>query len=140
MWSPTRAAPSESDAEAADRDHDRFTGRERRGHRRAALGLHADHPDAVPAPGRDPGERPAAADAHQHRVDVGHLLLDLDPERPLTGDHLGLIERVHHQRTGLSRSRTQRLVRLGEVPLDDRHGGTMGAHAIDLRTAGSSTG
>ena len=93
VWSPTLRRAERIGREPADGNDDGFARRERRRHRGASLRLDADHTHAIPAPGRDPGERPSPSHAHQDHVDIGHLLLDLDPERPLTGDHLGLVER-----------------------------------------------
>ena len=43
--------------------------------------------------GRDAGDEPAAADADDDRVDVGHLVEDLEAERALARDDVGVVER-----------------------------------------------
>src|SRR4028119_2329533 len=48
---------------------------------------------AVP-PAAPPGPRAAAADRHDARLDVRRLLEDLEPDRPLTRDHLRVVEGV----------------------------------------------
>ena len=50
---------------------------------------------------RDAGEQPAAAGAHDDRLDVGHLLEDLQADRALPGDDVVVVERVDEDRTGL---------------------------------------
>jgi hypothetical protein len=125
--------PERIRGDPADLGHDGLAGGERGDHRRAPLRLDADHPDPVVEPRRDPRERPTAAAAHQDRVDVGHLLVDLEPDRPLAGDHLGLVERMHHQRAGLGLPLAERRLRLGPVALDDRDVRAVAADARDLR-------
>src|SRR2546425_7531063 len=44
---------------------------------------------------RYPGDQPAPADRHDHRVDVGPVLHDLQAESALSGDELLIIEGVH---------------------------------------------
>ena len=75
---------------------------------RAAVGLarlHADDPDARPQRaqhGRDPGSQAAAADRQQERRRRrGSCVDELEPDRPLAGDHERVLERVHERRAGL---------------------------------------
>ena len=41
---------------------------------------------------RDAGDQPPAADRHDHRVKIGHVLNDLQPKRSLPGDDVGIVE------------------------------------------------
>ncbi len=137
VWSPTRAEPSESDGEPADRERRpvrpprappssrRIPPARRRPHARDPR-----HQAAIPARGPPPPTPMSTASTSGTCPSISI------PSRPLTGDHLGLVERMHHQSAGLLRSRCQRLVRLGEVPLDDRDVRSVSPHAIDLRLRG----
>ena len=85
--------------------------------RRGALGLHADHPDVGRQRldrDRDAGEQPAAAGADDDGAHVRALLEDLQADRALPGDDVGVVERVDEHRAGLARrcsaAATQRLV------------------------------
>ena len=49
---------------------------------------------------RDARGEPAAADRDQHRLRVRHLLGELEPDRPLAGDHALVLERVDERRAG----------------------------------------
>ena len=46
---------------------------------------------------RDPGEEPAAAPGHEHRVDVVELLRDLEPDRAVSGHHRRILDRVDEE-------------------------------------------
>ncbi len=82
--------------------------------------LYADDPDAAPVAGRalldgarDARDEAAAADRDDDRRDVRHLVEDLEPQRSLPGDHVGVIERRDEDGAGLCREvgrRAQRLV------------------------------
>ena len=50
---------------------------------------------------RDAGGEAAAADRDQHRLDVGHLLCELEADRPLARDDERLLERMNERRTVL---------------------------------------
>ena len=63
--------------------------------RRRALGLDPDHADGAREPGRDTGDQAAAADRHQHRVQVGGLLSQLQTEGALPEDGLALVVGMH---------------------------------------------
>ena len=67
------------------------------GERAHVLGLDADEPDAG-AHGaerdRDSGRQAAAADRDHERAHVGQLLGQLEPDRPLPGDHALVLEGV----------------------------------------------
>ena len=43
---------------------------------------------------RDAGGEPSSADRDDHRLEVGNLLEELQPDRPLSGDHLLVLEGV----------------------------------------------
>ena len=62
-----------------------------------ALSLDPHHLDIAPEPGGDPGDQATAADGHQDRVGVGDLGVQFQPERPGSGDHLGLVVGVGEQ-------------------------------------------
>ena len=67
------------------------------GHRRVALGLHADELDAgrqVPGGDRHPRQQAAAADGHDQRVEVGVVGQHLQRAGPLPGDDRGVVEGV----------------------------------------------
>ena len=44
----------------------------------------------------DAGGKPAAGERHQHGCRIGHLLHDLQPERALPGDDVGMVEGRQH--------------------------------------------
>ena len=52
-------------------------------------------------PRRHPGDQPAAADGDQHRVEPGHLVVELTPHRALAGHDQLVVVGVHEQRAGL---------------------------------------
>ena len=81
----------------------RPAGGQRVGERRGALGLDGDDPDVGTAGldrGRDPGEQSPAAGADDHGGDVRALLEDLQTDRALPGDDVGVLERVDEHRAG----------------------------------------
>ena len=67
------------------------------GNAAAPRGLRADDPHVGPQRldrGRDPGDQPAAAGAHDDRAHVGALLEELQADRALAGDDVRVVERV----------------------------------------------
>ena len=65
-------------------------------HRAAAGRLDADDPDLRPQCAqrdRDARQKPAAAARHDHDVEVGELLVQLEPDGALAGDHELVVER-----------------------------------------------
>ena len=91
-------------------DFRRVAGRERRGERRRALGLDADHLDAMVEPGGDPRDQPAAADGDEHGVErgqaeSGEILLPFEPDRALAGDRFRRVIGVDFERAGWRRHR-----------------------------------
>ena len=56
----------------------------------------------------DPGDQPAAADRDDDLGEIGHVLEQLEAERRLTEDHVGVVERVHESDPGLGRARARR--------------------------------
>ena len=54
--------------------------------------------------GSDAGDQAAAADGHENRVDVVAVVLaqDLHGDRPLPGDHVGIVEGVHEHQPALA--------------------------------------
>ena len=86
-------------------DVDRLAGRQRRRERRDGLDLHADDLDVRPRGldrDRDAAGQPAAADRHDDLREVGHVLEQLEPERALAGDDVGVVERVHERHARLA--------------------------------------
>ena len=82
---------------------DRPAGGQGVGERRGALGLHGDDPDVGTAGldrGRDPAEQPPAPGADDDGGDVRALVEDLQADRALAGDHVGVLERVDEHRAG----------------------------------------
>ena len=57
-----------------------------------------------------PAASPPPPTGMQHRPDVGHLLGELEPDRPLARDHALVLEGVHERGAGLLDARA----RLGE--------------------------
>ena len=100
--------------------------------RRRRLGLDADHGHPPAVPGGDAADEAAAADGHQQRVEQ-RLLLELQRERALPEQRLGLIVGVHGQRAGLARPRLGGGQRVGvALAADDQ----LGAVAPDARDLG----
>ena len=89
---------------------------ERGGERRIGARLHADQLRARAglAQGHaDAAGQPAAADGHDHAREVGKVLKQLERDRPLTGDHVGVVERVDQRGArsrGVCRRQLQRLL------------------------------
>ena len=54
---------------------------------------------------RDAAGQPAAADRDDDLRQVGHVVEQLEAERPLAGDDVGVVERVHEGHAGLLRAR-----------------------------------
>ena len=50
---------------------------------------------------RDSRGQAAAADRNDHRAEVVDLVRELEPDRPLAGDHDGILERMDERRSGL---------------------------------------
>ena len=85
-----RAAAGAVDERAHVVDLDRSAGRERRRHGRAGLGLDGieAHVGSLRLDGaRDPGEQAAAAVRHDHRVEIGQVLEQLEPDRAVARHH-----------------------------------------------------
>jgi hypothetical protein len=100
--------------------------------RRAGLGLDAHDSDVTAEPRRHPGDQPAAADGHEHRVGVRDLVGELQADRPGAGHDLGLIVRVHGERAALGLACGRHHRRLVVVPRDDLHVRTQAPDAFDL--------
>ena len=89
-----------------DRDAvgDRRAGGRPPGERRTRGGLHPDERQLRPQRpqrDRDPGGEAAAADRDHDGARPGReLLRELEPERPLAGDHAGVVEGVDEGRSG----------------------------------------
>ena len=114
---------------------DRLAGDQRRGIGRRILGLHTD--DAHVGTQRldrdgDAGEQPAAAGAHHHGLDVGHLLEDLQAGGARPGNDVLVVEGVHEDRAGLVAERLRGHERLvDDVPVE-AHLGAVRACRLDL--------
>ena len=73
---------------------------------RARGDLHADHLDLWPRRldrDRDARAQPAAAHRHHDLGEVRHVLEQLEPERALAGDDVGVVERVHERQAAAAR-------------------------------------
>src|SRR6185312_395430 len=72
------------------------------------FGLNADDADLTPEllgarlhGNGNTGEEPAAANAHDDRVHIGHLVQDFQADGPLPGHHVNIVERVYEHGPGL---------------------------------------
>jgi hypothetical protein len=107
--------------------------------RRAGGDLDADHLDVrLGALDRDrhAGAQPAAADGHDDLGQVRHVLEQFEAERALTGDDVGIVERVHEREAALlgpgPRGR-EALVDRPAALVDDR---SLSARGLDLGERG----
>ena len=82
---------------------------------------------------RDPGGEPAAADRDQHGPDVGELLGELEPDRPLAGDHVLVLEGVDEGRPGLLDARARVGERRVEAGAAEHDLAAVGERRLDLR-------
>ena len=118
---------------------DRVTRLQRRRERRARLDLDADHLDRRPGGlhrDRHAAHEPAAADRDDDPREVVDVLQQLEPERPLARDDVGVVERVHegHARLlGAARGRRDAVVDRPLLLHDDR---AEGRGALDLGDRG----
>ena len=81
-------------------------------------------------PQREPDARreAAAADRNDDRLHLGQLLDELEADRPLAGDHVEVLERMHERRAGL--------LHVGDCRRDrvlERRSGQLGARAVVAR-------
>src|SRR5271168_2434630 len=72
---------------------------ERHRQRWGGFRLDADHPDLAAKPSRDAGDKPAASNCDEERVDIGALLLDLQPYCCLAQQCFTLVESVDGERS-----------------------------------------
>src|SRR5439155_26531527 len=82
------------------------------------LDLDADHADLRPRRldrDRDPGGQPAAADGDHDPAQIRDVLEQLEPERPLAGDDVGIVERVDEAHAGLGRAPARRGDAIGDA-------------------------
>jgi hypothetical protein len=79
------------------------------------------HQHPVAQPRGLPGHETSAARGDNDRVEATDLILELARHRALPGDGVGVVERVHHQRTGLGMADVGRDLRLVVVPIDHSH-------------------
>ena len=108
---------------------------QRLGVRRARRDLHADHLDVGPRRlhrDRDPGAQPAAADRHDDLGEIRHVLEQLEPERSLARDDVGVVERVHEREPALVRTRPRHLQALVDGIAADVHLRSLPARRLDL--------
>ena len=107
-----RRGASESAARPPASRVDGLAGLERHGQRRRASARRHDL-DAAGEPGGDAADQAAAADRDQQGVEIGQLFLELQPERALADQGLGLVEGVDRHRAGLRRPCFARGQRIG---------------------------
>ncbi len=101
-------------------------------HRGKQLGLDADHLDLGLQGlhrGRDPGDEAAAAERHDHGVEIGAGTRELKADRPLPGDHLFIIVRMNEGEALVVRQLVRGLGRLGQARALKHD---MGAEALGL--------
>ena len=108
-------------------------------HRRTVRRLDADHAHGRPVAlhrHRHAGDEPAAADRHDDRVELGPVLHHFEPQRPLSGNQLLVVERVDVGQPFVANQLLCLLVRLvpdGAVQDDLR---AVAARCRDLRRRG----
>jgi hypothetical protein len=100
------------------------------GHAATLFGLHTD--DAYVGPVcphccGDPGNQSATAHGDDDGGDLGHLLEDLQPDRPLAGHDVGMVERVDEHRAGFRSECLSALEGDPEVGAAQADIGTVGA-------------
>jgi hypothetical protein len=83
----------------ASRGVDWFSCIERHRQRWEGFGLDADHFDLSAKLSRDPGDKPATSDRYEERVEIGTLLLHLQPDCPLAQQRLTLVKGVDRERS-----------------------------------------
>ena len=102
----------------------------------AALRLHADDAHAVKPRtrrDRDPGRERSAADRdHDHRR-RRRLVRDLEPDRALSGDHVGVVEGVDQRCAGALGVLARGLCGVVVRTVDECHLAAVGANRLDLR-------
>ena len=90
---------------------------------------------------RHPADQPAAADGHDHARQVGHLLEQLEPERALAGDHVGILERMDERhRARLGGELARRLERLVDGRADHLHRRRRAPRAASTLAIGADSG
>jgi hypothetical protein len=108
----------------ADRHCHRVSGGQRRAHGRRLIRLHPDDPRLRPTGPdrrRDPRDQPATADGDHDRAGIGDVVEDVQTERALSGDDVGVLERVHEHGVRVLRMGGGRAERSGETPVDQLH-------------------
>ena len=104
-------------------------------HRRVERRLHADDLDlGVERLGGDgdPGNQPAAADRHDQRIEIGSAGEQLEADRPLAGDDIGIVIGMDQHEPPLAGERVGRLAGGAEAVAPQHHGGAERLGAIDL--------
>jgi hypothetical protein len=119
--------------DTASRRIDRASGRKRHGESGGGFGLDSNHPDPSAIPGGDAADKPAAADSDEKRVDIGALLLDLQPDCPLAQQRLALIKGMDRERSRPSGPLFAGCERIVIAIACDHQLGTIIADSLDLR-------
>ena len=124
-------------ARALDRDplRDRVTVLRPACQRRTCRCLDADEPELRPQRAeryRDPRREPAASDGDHDGAGLRHLLRELEPDRPLAGDHLLVFEAVQESRARRACELQRRLERAVEGLGPGLDPGAVGARRLDL--------
>ena len=99
------------------------------------LGLHADDPGARADRldgGRDARREPTAADRHQDQGEVGQVLGDLQPARPLARDDPVVVVGRDHGQAALGGQPLRHGLALGAGVADRHDLGAVGEHAVAL--------
>ena len=128
---------------SAGGDLDRLAAPQRLGIGRDGVDLHADDLDLGPRGlhrDGDAAREPAAADRHDDLGQVGDVLQQLEAERALAGDDVGVVERVHEGHARLARALLGRRHALLDRVAAAVHDGAEAACSPRPSTSGASTG
>lgn len=77
----------------------------------------------VAHPRRLPCGEPTSTGGQQQRVVAVELVVELGSERALAGDHVDVVEGMHHQRAAAQLAAARSGLGVVVQPLDDVHGG-----------------
>ena len=109
---------------STDGEFHRAPGAEGSEHRGRARRLDADDPGGAAPSAAEPAATPrnesTAADRHEDGARVGHLLGQLEADRPLPGDHEGVVEGRHVECASLGRIARAACSALSTTPASKR--------------------
>ena len=116
---------------------------ERARERRSTLGLDPDDAHAgaqVAQRDRGAADQPAAADRDDDRADVRDVVDDLEPERPLAGEHERVVERVDQDHAALVAHPEHLLEGLERRVAQPQRLGAVGLRGVELQLRGGLPG